>query len=135
MATEKQIQDLLLAITQMTQAISTESHQGSSTWFIQNFDQFDQKVESFKNYCTCIENHFTVQGITDDNQKAQHMLEYMGPAPHTMLITLASLKQVKELTYEEIKTLLQNHYCPKVNIVNGGYAHILQRPHDHGSRY
>lgn len=48
---------------------------------------------------------------------AKLLLQYIGPAVYTLVSTLVAPKNVKNLQYDEIVSILDSHFCPKKNVL------------------
>lgn len=114
---EDQIKALLEPITTMTTAMRGQNQitpMQTSVNVISNFECFDPKLESFKNYKERLEIHFQIKKISNDKDMcAKLLLQYIGSANYSLLTTLASPKSINSLKYEEIITLLESHFCQK----------------------
>ena len=93
---EAQVQKLLEAIISLTTAMQTQQTQQNNTSvnIISNFENFDPKVESFKNYKERLELHFQVKKVFADKVMcAKLLLQYIGPAVYTLAVSCAQKRQ------------------------------------------
>ena len=106
--------------------------------FLQYFDKFDSRNENFEIYIERLENYFelcdipkkiVVENVEISNpKKAQTLLQFIGRENYVILRNLVTPHNPSVLTYEEIKTYLNNYYNPKPKITAERYR-FLQRKH------
>lgn len=83
-----------------------------------NFQVFDEKRESFKQYRRRLENWFELRGISlKSKQSAQELIHNIGSSTFNILCALTAPDEPSTKSYEELVELLQDHLCPEPNVV------------------
>ncbi len=82
---------------------------------IGNIEQFHVDG-SFTEYEERMNNYLKVNKIVTEEAKAEYFIILAGPEVYTILKSLISPREVKDLKYSEIVSCLIDHFAPKVNI-------------------
>jgi REP element-mobilizing transposase RayT len=86
--------------------------------FLQPFENFVPKKESFKYYCQRFENFLEMKKITSNRQwSAQMFLNSVGGVNYNMLAAFVSPRTPAELTNEELMNTFEVHLCLKKNVL------------------
>ncbi|XP_041863718.1 uncharacterized protein K02A2.6-like [Melanotaenia boesemani] len=74
---------------------------------------FDAKTQSWEEYCEIMEQFFEANGIDDGDKQRAILLSVVGAATYSLIRNLLSPEKPKEKTYQQLVTLLKNHFDPK----------------------
>lgn len=75
-------------------------------------DEFDGAKEEWPQYSERVDHFFAANGITDDSKKRSAFLAMIGPATYALLRNLVSPDKPGDKSYEELVSLLKDHYNP-----------------------
>lgn len=107
-------------LLQKQEQAHTEKAPGNTvnTALLPNFDHFDPKKESFRNYKQRFENYVEMKNIISNKDYcAKLLLNSIGAINFNMVAALAAPKTPKELSYDELMKLLETHLSPKKNVL------------------
>lgn len=95
---------------------SSESNQADVRGI--QLQQYDETNESFDTYLQRIQNYLELRNITDDtpenDKKAvQILISCLGPKLYHTLTSLTAPALPREKSFKELKSLLEDHLCPK----------------------
>lgn len=122
---------------QPAQPASAQQVTSNHLTLLSNFEAFDPAKEKFVQYHSRFENYLQLKKVFDDKAVcAQLLLNCIGPSSYELLCSLAAPKNVSDLTYKELTTLLQNHY-PKSNELSEQHKFLsrIQSPTESISDY
>ncbi len=74
---------------------------------------FDSKVQAWEEYCEIVEHFFTANDIDEGDKKKSIMLSVVGAQTYSLMRNLLSPAKPGEKTFEQLVTLLKNHFNPK----------------------
>lgn len=75
--------------------------------------EYNHDVEDWAEYIEQLKSYFTANDIADDAKKAAILLSSVGATTYKLIKNLTSPEAPSTKTFEEIKSLLDNHYKPK----------------------
>lgn len=116
-------QELLIQSINSGSRVSTSSTSSSgpasiASALIPNFENFVQSKESFKMYRQRFENYLTMKGVFQDKTLcSQLLLNSVGSANYQLIVSLVAPKSPSEYTYNELISKIENHLCPKKNVL------------------
>lgn len=119
---QKMLLEQLVQQQQSRQSPHTEvmSTSGNSvnTALLPNFECFDSKKESFRNYKQRFKNYLEMKNIINDKSYCVKLLfNSIGAKNFNAIAALAAPKAPNELQYDELMDLLEEHLAPKKNIL------------------
>lgn len=79
-------------------------------------DEYDPKVQNFESYVERFEHYVTANDIAAE-KRLPVFLTAIGAEAYEVVKNLVVPALPGEKTYEEIKVLLKNHYCPKTSVI------------------
>ena len=71
--------------------------------------------ENWKDYTEILDHFFTANGITDEKKKVSILCSSVGTGTYHLIKTLCLPKKPEENTFEEISSLVENHFKPKLS--------------------
>uniref|UniRef100_A0A1A7YSF0 Gypsy retrotransposon integrase-like protein 1 n=2 Tax=Iconisemion striatum TaxID=60296 RepID=A0A1A7YSF0_9TELE len=74
---------------------------------------FDAKSHSWEEYCEIMDQFFEANEINDGEKQRAILLSVVGASTYSLMRNLLSPIKPKEKTYDELVTLLKNHFDPK----------------------
>lgn len=87
-----------------------------NTVLLPNFENFDTKKESFRNYKLRFENYVQMKGINNNQEYcAKLLLNSIGAKNFNMIAALAAPTLPGELDYKNLMQILERHLSPKKN--------------------
>lgn len=97
---------------------TTGQNQTVNAALLPNFENFDSKRESFRNYKQRFENYITMKNISQNKEYcAKLLLNSIGAENFNIISALSAPRTPAVLTYDEIFTMLEKHLAPKRNIL------------------
>lgn len=89
-----------------------------NTTLLPNFECFDSKKESFRNYKSRFENYLDMKNIKNEKEySAKLLLNSIGAKYFNMITALAAPKLPTALKYDELIKFLEEHLAPKKNVL------------------
>ena len=74
---------------------------------------FDEKSQTWEDYCEILEQFFAANGIDDGDRQRAILISVVGPATYRLMKSLISPEKPKDKTYQQLVLLLKNHFDPK----------------------
>ncbi|KAK0156517.1 hypothetical protein N1851_000186 [Merluccius polli] len=74
---------------------------------------FDSEEQTWEEYCEIIEQFFEANGIDDGEKQRAILISVVGPATYKLIRNLVSPEKPSSKTYDQIATLMKNHFNPK----------------------
>ena len=75
-------------------------------------DEFDGSKEEWPQYSERVDHFFAANGIDDADKKKSAFLAMIGPVTYALLRNLVSPDKPGDKSYDELVSLLQEHYNP-----------------------
>ena len=76
-----------------------------------------QTGQDWNEYIERLEQYFEANSITDEGKKKSMFLTLIGPQTYSLVRNLVSPALPKDKTFDEMKTSLENHLCPKPLVI------------------
>ncbi|XP_011876973.1 PREDICTED: uncharacterized protein K02A2.6-like, partial [Vollenhovia emeryi] len=115
---QKTMLEKLVTQSQTPQVSIAAQGNAFNTALLPNFECFDAKKESFRNYKQRFENYLEMKNIINNKEYCTKLLlNSIGAKNFNMIAALAAPKTPSELTDEELMSLLEKHLAPKRNIL------------------
>lgn len=99
------------------------------------FDNFDANQESFTSYRNRLDNFLALKQLVGDTDEIRDarvkvLLNSLGSKYFELISTLTAPKSPADHTYDELITILENHLCPKPNVLTEQHRFLsrLQKP-------
>lgn len=74
---------------------------------------FDSKEQTWEEYCEILEQFFEANGIDDREKQRAILISVVGPATYKLIRNLVSPDKPSSKTYDQLVTLMKNHFNPK----------------------
>lgn len=75
--------------------------------------EFDQKNQSWEEYCEIMEQFFVANNIDDGDRQRAILISVVGTSTYSLMRNLLSPDKPKDKTYTELVRLLKDHFDPK----------------------
>ena len=90
------------------------------TTLLGRMGEFDQNIKTWQQYSERFGNFLDANDVTDAGKKHSVSLSVVGPVTYTLLTSLISPQTPGDKSYDELITLLKNHF-------NAALSEIVQR--------
>ena len=74
---------------------------------------FDAKQQTWEEYCEILDPFFEANEIDDGEKQRAILISVVGPATYKLIRNLVSPAKSSSKTYDQIKTLMKEHFNPK----------------------
>ncbi len=112
---------LVQAVTEIPRSSSTSNpliQGGNTVTYLQNFDAFDGKKETFKQYRERFEIFLKIRNIsTEREEAAKLLLSSIGAGNYTLIKSLSALEEPTALSYLNLIEILEKHLSPTPNYI------------------
>ncbi|XP_063049093.1 uncharacterized protein K02A2.6-like [Engraulis encrasicolus] len=78
-----------------------------------NLSAFDSKEQTWEEYCEILDQFFEANGIDDGDKQRAVLISVVGPATYKLIRNLVSPDKPSTKTYDQIVTLMKDHFDPK----------------------
>lgn len=74
---------------------------------------FDAKTQTWEEYCEILDQYFEANDINNADRQRAILISVVGASTYSLMRNLLSPEKPKEKTYNQLVTLIKNHFDPK----------------------